>query len=332
MDTQVPDYPSTENYYDRSFGIRVDLFNGATPAGSAQADYNPISESWQFLSGRLVATGTYDRAVVTLLYENNLNTCWFDGIQLFKEQFGPSYTYDDDGNVVATTDLADNEHTMTYDTSDDLTGYTVPNIESGSGTVNYTYDYDGDHNLIESLSPEGVYNKYTYDTYGNLTGTSVQNAASSPSLYISTSATYSDNGNYLHTITDARGKTITYNYDATEGQLDSIVDPDSPTIYYSYDDMNRLTQALISIYRSNKYSYTNDLMTQIKSNNDMVDYNFTYNGMRLLEEVKVGTQSLARYDYVTDDRSYLLDTLMYGNGDTVSYSYDDQYRVSGRPV
>ena len=84
-----------------------------------------------------------------------------------------------------------------------------------------------------------------------------------------------------------------------------------------------------SVTYRNKYTYANDLLTKMEHNGDEVDYDFTYNGMRLPYQVKVGAQTLATYSYITTDRSYLLDRLTYGNDDFVDYAYDIQYRVTG---
>ena len=63
-------------------------------------------------------------------YGNNANTVWFDGIQLFKEQFGASYTYDEDGNVVSVTDLQKiKKGTVIHDGSPECKGMVV--VKSG---------------------------------------------------------------------------------------------------------------------------------------------------------------------------------------------------------
>ena len=40
-----------------------------------------------------------DELTVEIAYDYNVNTVCFDGIQLYKEQFGSGYTYDEDGNI-----------------------------------------------------------------------------------------------------------------------------------------------------------------------------------------------------------------------------------------
>ena len=47
----------------------------------------------------VVAEKSYHSMAVVIRYNFNANTAYFDGIQLYKENFGSSYTYDEDGNV-----------------------------------------------------------------------------------------------------------------------------------------------------------------------------------------------------------------------------------------
>ena len=68
----------------------------------------------------------YDSIRIILVYENNANVVYFDGIQLFKEEFGHSYVYDDDGNVVSVIDLQAQETTYEYDENDRLVEMTLP--------------------------------------------------------------------------------------------------------------------------------------------------------------------------------------------------------------
>ena len=51
--------------------------------------YVPVNEDvqyWQFLSGKLTATGDYTSAEFAFVYENNGNEAWFDGAQLFRDR------------------------------------------------------------------------------------------------------------------------------------------------------------------------------------------------------------------------------------------------------
>ena len=63
---------------------------------------------------RAVAKKDYTFVRVLLLYEHNVCGALFDGIQLYKEEFGQSYTYDSDGNIVSVRDLHQKSTTYEY--------------------------------------------------------------------------------------------------------------------------------------------------------------------------------------------------------------------------
>jgi len=89
------------------------------------ARFNPDTDQWQYSAQVMVAEKEYDFIRVWMVYAYNVNTAYFDGIQLFKEEFGSSYTYDDDGNIVSVVDLQ--KQTTTYEyTDNDLTKEILP--------------------------------------------------------------------------------------------------------------------------------------------------------------------------------------------------------------
>lgn len=73
-----------------------------------------------------------------------------------------------------------------------------------------------------------------------------------------------------------------------------------------------------------EYTYTDDLLTSLETNS--TNYSFTYGDFALRSAVKIGSRTLAEYSYTT--RNKYLDTLEYGNEDSVEYSYDTQGRVT----
>ena len=91
---------------------------------------------------------------------------WFDGIQLVKDEFGESYTYDSDRNVVSVQDLRNKNSTYKY-ASNDLTKAILPN------GAELKYTYDDYHNVKESTSGEGIRSQFTYDSKGNNTSVKI---------------------------------------------------------------------------------------------------------------------------------------------------------------
>ena len=289
-----------------------------------RVDFNPdtnSTENWQYAAIALVPERAYRSVTVRLCYDYNVNTAYFDGIQLYKEEFGTTYTYDANGKVVSTVDLQKQETKYEY-TGNDLTEAIMPN------GVTYTYTYDDYHNVETATTSAGQTYNFTYDQYGNNTQVSITEAGET----ITSSATYTDNGNTLVSTTDALGKVTQYGYNLQTGVLEWVQYPEDTAATrteYTYDAMYRMASAAADtdtgLNMSVSYTYTNDLLTQIET--PTTDYNFTYGDFSLRESVKIGTQNLATYDY-TDDGNFYLESLDYGNGDSVNYTYDDKGRVT----
>ena len=149
-----------------------------------------------------MAKKAYTSLRIHVLYDCNANVVYYDGMQLFKEEFGHSYVYDANGNITSVTDLQKKNTTYEY-ANNNLTKITLP---SGASQ---TYSYDSYHNVLTATSPEGVVSGFTYDAYGNNTKVTV--SGSGQTQTISATAAYTADGNQLASVTDALGKTTTYN-------------------------------------------------------------------------------------------------------------------------
>ncbi len=133
-----------------------------------EGSYKP----WQYVCAAIPLDSDYVdhldvlSAKVYLCYNNNINTAYFDNIQLFYEEFGTTYTYDEHGNVVSASDSA-SQTTDFVSSGKDLSSVSNPD---GSG---FEYYYNS-KKLVEAYkTAEGVAGTYTYDTYGNAIGASV---------------------------------------------------------------------------------------------------------------------------------------------------------------
>ena len=307
-------------------------FQYASSTDQTVAAFNPGNETqWQYVSGVMVAEKDYTSIVIQVSYNYNANSAKFDGIQLFKEEFGSSYAYDDDGNVTSVTDILGKKTTYTYNSDQELTKETLP-----SGLV-YHYTYDDYHNLVKTITAEGstkVQTKnYTYDSYGNLTlEKTKQYNVDAP---ISTvSYTYSTDFNRLESVTDATGKTTYYGYDANTNVLKWVQYPEDTAdtrTEYTYDEMYRTKTASTTTDIGSTlcaiYTYTDDQLTQIQT--PSTKYTFNYGTFGLRTSVMVSNVTLATYTY-TSDRNKYLETLAYGNGDSVNYTYDNMGRVTAQ--
>lgn len=59
-----------------------------------------------------MAEHDYQSITVYAEYDKNANTAEFDGIQLFKEAFGNTYSYDADGNIADPNNLGPHYHAL----------------------------------------------------------------------------------------------------------------------------------------------------------------------------------------------------------------------------
>ena len=300
----------------RKFGItaRFTYTDGTTD--DQMVSFNPDAEQWQYAAQRVVAKQDYSLLQIYLVYDNNENTAYFDGIQLFREEFGHSYVYDSDGNITSVTDLQKKTTTYEYK-NNNLTKMVLP---SGASQ---TYTYDSYHNVLTATSPEGVSSSFTYDTYGNNTQVSVGGTKK-----VTASAAYSADGNQLASVTDALGQTTSYGYDLQTGMLQWVQAPgetESTRTNYSYDGKLRAT-GVSKGASAVGYSYASDLLSAISTASG-TDYSFAYGAFDLVQSIQVGSRTLISHSYSTDG-NHQLTRSDYGNGDSVSYGYDSLGRTT----
>ncbi len=309
----------------RRFGLLLRFYYTDGTDSDVTASFNPDCSSqndWQYLALRAVAKKAYTSLRIHVLYDCNANVVYYDGMQLFKEEFGHSYVYDANGNITSVTDLQKKNTTYEY-ANNNLTKITLP---SGASQ---TYTYDSYHNVLTATSPEGVVSGFTYDAYGNNTKVTV--SGSGQTQTISATAAYTADGNQLASVTDALGKTTTYNYDPQTGVLNWVQEPDqtdSNRTNYTYDSRLRTT----GVSQKNaqvRYTYsTNALLTSITSASGTA-YNFAYGAFDQLSSVRIGQRTLVSHTYSSDGNRTLTRST-YGNGDSVSYTYDALGRATSK--
>ncbi len=316
----------------RQYGIIGTFYKDGTAGKEFILQFNPDVAQWQYGAQMMVAEGQYDSIKIELVHDYNVNHVCFDGIQLFKEEFGTSYTYDDDGNVISVKDLQGKTTSYEYNTNGDIAEILQDN------KAKMTYTYDDYHNVKTATSEEGITYEFTYDGYGNNTTVSITSEDGSK---ITTSATYSADGNRLVSSTDELGNVTKYSYNANTNVLEWVQYPndvdgtesddvwDTRTHYY-YDSMYRLSWAeadtLDSSYFCVDYYYNSDgTLSEIDTLSTW--YEFDYGAFDLRTSVTIGNRALAEYTY-TNDRNRYLNTLDYGNGDSIQYEYDKIGRVT----
>ena len=340
----VPLPKAEDGENQRQFAV-IGVFNytDGTKSDEFIAQFNPDTDSsvnWQFASQVMVAKKAYSSIKVSIVYDYNLNTAYFDGIQLFKEEFGSSYTYDNDGNVISITDAEKQSIQYTYkEGTHDIETATLPT----GITYTYTY-YDNTHNVKTCTSSDGQVKTYIYDNYGNV----ISQTTTHNSITTSATSVYTTDGNRLVSTTDATGNTTTYSYNEQTNLLEYVQYEDDTldnaateeregtATYYTYDDAYRVesvsaiaaedpTNTTDSPLLKAEYEYNDlDQLAQIKTGS--TEYNFTYGDFSQRSSILMGETELVSYAY-TNDRNKYLQALECGNGNSVQYTYDTYGRL-----
>lgn len=170
---------------------------------------------------------------------------------------------------------------------------------------------------------------YTEDDFGNiLTETNTQG-----DLHQTTTYTYSDDGNYLTAMTDADGNTVQYHYNTDTGLLEYLIDANNVRTDYSYNAMRELQ--MVNLDPSNiagstamaaNYTYTQGRLTGLTYG--MYSYQFAYDIWGNVVSVIMNGRPLVTYDYGDTAYKGQVQTLTYGNNQSVYYTYNALGQVS----
>ena len=329
----VPD--TDKDRKDRHFGLCINFYDGeAAAAGKNGNNYQYLefgadTDSWQYLNGAAVAKQKYTKIQVMYLYNRNANRAYFTGLSFFKERYGNTFVYDDEGNIVRATDKAKKTSSFEYDSSNNM-----KKLIDAKGNA-FKYDYDSRHNVTKARSDANMCYTFVYDTYGNpLTARTVNPAAETDAKKAMTSkATYTTGtaaGQYMATQTAPEGTKSSYDWDANKGLLKSVSVGGRQTAY-SYDSVGRLTKVSgkahvggVETQIQVQYGYEKDRLAKITHNG--FDYAFTYDGFGNRKSVKIAGTEAVSHTY--GDRNGQLLKSTYANGWEVAYTYDSMDRVT----
>jgi len=145
---------------------------------------------------------------------------------------------------------------------------------------------------------------------------------------ITSTATYTESGEYTSSVTDSRGNTTHYEYNEDRGYLKSETNAKGVKTSYTYNSGELLEK--VNVGSSNvTYGYDNaKRLSSITSPSGTV-YGFTYDSFGRSDTVKVGSRTLSDYLYDSKGRA---DTFTYGNGTTVKYGYDHLNRQTSTTI
>ena len=318
----------------RHFGIRVAFKNGSGAYENGEIlNWNEEWTDWQYVSGAVIAPCAYTGIRFNVDYEKNVNYADFDGMTLYKEEFGNTFTYDDDGNVTAVKDLVGQKAKAQYDDYNNLISYVQPGRpDTVKTTISYgSSDAEKKKRLpLRVDSPTGIRTANTYDANGNLVRSYVIDSMDGTCM-MDSHQSYTADGNHVATKTDARGKVVTYETDLAKDTLTKVTDSNGQSVNYTYDSRMRVIGTSATVdgenYK-NAYTYEKDRLKTVAHNTTSdtpdVTYTFDYDEFGNPTTVKVGNQVLSTNVY-TDTGDRTLMRVEYGNGGKVNYTTYSTY-------
>ena len=333
---------------DKGFTLALSLKKSdGTWIDPAVYPFNDEWVGWQQNCYAAAAGYDYTQIALYILYTGNCNKAKFTNIFLHREAYGTTFGYDDNGNVLSTSNLAGQKSKATYDSADNVQTYVQPGRDD-SVSDNQYWAYYGDsdaerkkHLPWRTRTPMHVMDVFDYDEVGNKTSSRrvdyrvyTEGESESSYPYIRTETTYSNDKNYENAIKNACGNTSSQNINPSDGTLMSSTDANGNTINYTYDASRRLVEVLSQANNKashSKCTYEADNIKSVSHNtisdtNDDVIYEFTYDGLGQPTSMSIGGIPIWNKTY-KDDRSGLLEMVQYSNNQCVKYEYDDYDRL-----
>ena len=326
---------------ERYFGLVAEIAYTDGTTENQYVSFNGDYAGWQFASG-VIVPGKRDEWVkeitVRCAYDYNANEAYFTDISLVLEP-AETYSYDSKGNPIAATDGSAKTASEFFADSQRLKSYTTP------GGAKHTLGYDASNNLQEDTLA-GLTNYTYHNTSGSPTTSMTREGYSGD--YLKSQNVYDSTGRFRTLAIDANGVQTGYTYDDTTLQLTSVHSAGGATQTYTYQSgRDRVSQTAIDQTAALTYRYDRAQLTDLirkafpqaadASGNNVnpfwQHYLLGYDAFGNMTRVQVCASSaerdgytapvtLASYTYEGNVNNGRLATMTYGNGDSVSYTYD----------
>ena len=325
--------PKPSTGYERYFGLIAEIkyANGTTE--KQYVSFNDDFTDWQYASGVIIPKRRdlmIQDITVYCAYDYNANYAYFTNISLVLEP-AETYSYDSKGNPIAATDGNAKTASEFFADSQRLKSYTTP---SGA---KHTLGYDASNNL-QSDELAGLTNYTYHNTSGSVTLNMTRKRYSGD--YLKSANTYDSTRRFRTQSTDANGVTTEYGYDsATAHLLRTTAANGTQQEYRYYAGSDRTAFTYIGGTASIDYVYNRGQLTDLirkaylGTTGYWQHYLLGYDTFGNMTRVQVCASSaeregytapvtLASYTYEGNVNNGRLATMTYGNGDSVSYTYD----------
>ncbi len=264
-----------------------------------------------------------------------------DQVVITCEDMQTAYTFDGCGRIT-NCELRQREETQAQALSSqygcvygyNLTyGYTTDSNGNVINTVTDVQSYDANGPIVDETEPEPAELEtsepeetqpdpytYTYDTYGNV----LSETYTQGDLHQTKSYTYSADGNYLLSQTDENGNTVQYQYNLNSGLLEALQDANQNETTYTYNALRELQSVqmdgLLMPDMSAQYTYTQGRLTKLVYG--AYTYDFKYDIWGNILWVAVNGTTLVSYTYGANAYTGQVQSMRYGNGQQVFYTYN----------
>ena len=318
---------------ERYFGLVAEIAYTDGTTENQYVSFNGDYADWQFASG-VIVPGKRDERVkeitVRCAYDYNANDAYFTNISLVLEP-AETYSYDSKGNPIAATDGSAKTASEFFADSQRLKSYTTP------GGAKHTLGYDASNNLQEDTLA-GLTNYTYHNTSGSPTTSMTREGYSGD--FLKSQNVYDSTGRFRTASEDANGVTTQYGYDAgTAHLLSTTAANGTRQDYHYYNNSDRVDFTYIDGKASMEYVYTqgqiSDLIRKayLGTTGFWQHYLLGYDVFGNMTRVQVCASSaeregytapvtLASYTYEGNVNNGRLAMMAYGNGDSVSYTYD----------
>ena len=325
--------PKPEKDGDRYFGLIAEIryANGTTE--KQYVSFNDDFTGWQYASGVIIPKqrGLMIKDItIYCAYDYNANDVYFTNISLVLEP-AETYSYDSKGNPIAATDGNAKTASEFFADSQRLKSYTTP------GGAKHTLGYDASNNLQEDTLA-GLTNYTYHNTSGSATTSMTCKGYSGD--YLKSQNIYDNTGRFRAASEDANGVMTQYGYDAgTAHLLSTTAANGTQQGYRYYAGSDRTAFTYIDGKASMEYVYTqgqiSDLIRKayLGTTGFWQHYLLGYDAFGNMTRVQVCASSaeregytapvtLSSYTYEGNVNNGRLAMMAYGNGDSVSYTYD----------
>ena len=134
---------------------------------------------------------------------------------------------------------------------------------------------------------------------------------------------YDANGNRLLSVTDNAGATVKYAYSGELSKMlalpEIVTDALGNTTTNIYDNFGRITETSLANGSGVVYTYTKGQLSELsrRTGSTTQNYSFVCNSFGRMTELKVGSRTLAKYEYAIGNGNLIEQT--YGNEDYVRF-------------